>query len=394
MNRSPTISIVYPVLPPACDAIGEYTANLCQELASNLHVELLTSDAAPCQPIEGVNVEACFRLQGADRFARLRDRLATTSAAAVVVQYNPFSWGRRGWAPDLVDVLRIFKRNRPDVRLAVMFHETYMSNPGWRAWVMRQYQRRQYRKLVSLADIGFFSTEAWGDQVQRHSPGANVVHAPVGSNLPESQASPVETRVRWGIGHDDFVCGVFGGAHPSRLIDWIKSAVRRINTLQPDDRRVVLLHVGGQAIDWSGTDVPIVATGRLVAPDAADAIATMDLLINPFRDGISTRRGSAIAALQQGVPILSTKGPSTDALWTDVAGTAVFLAPADDVTRWDATVDSAADYITRNRDTATTAARRGYQRHFAWPVVADRFRAHLFPDHVTAPPSLEAVESG
>ncbi len=40
----------------------------------------------------------------------------------------------------------------------------------------------------------------------------------------------------------------------------------------------------------------------------AEAIAAMDIMLNPFTDGISTRRGSALAALQQGVPLVTTKG--------------------------------------------------------------------------------------
>jgi hypothetical protein len=56
----------------------------------------------------------------------------------------------------------------------------------------------------------------------------------------------------------------------------------------------------------------------------------MDLLISPFIDGISTRRGSAIAGFQHGVAVASTLAHHTDALLREGAPANLILAPLDE----------------------------------------------------------------
>ena len=52
------------------------------------------------------------------------------------------------------------------------------------------------------------------------------------------------------------------------------------------------------------------------------------MLVQPYLDGISTRRSSAMAGLALGVPIVSNAGVATEALWVDSG--AIALVPADD----------------------------------------------------------------
>ncbi len=316
-------------------------------------------------------------MQGKSRFDGLLQSLTNTRADAVMLQYNPFAWGNRGWAPDLVNTIRKFKSSRPDVVLAVMFHETYMMNPGFKSWVMRQYQGRQFRALNALSDIAFYSTELWANEQRRRDPSARVVHLPVGANLPISTTTTLDARRRWDIEEHDFVCGVFGGAHPSKMLSWIEVAVNRIATEHEPGRRVVFLHVGGERLHWSNVNVPIVRTGRLPADEAADAIAAMDLMISPFTDGVSTRRGSVMAALQNGVPVLSTNGHATDSIWDTQNRQAVFLASPTDVNEWETVIDdavvSALDTDSEYRETI----RQFYQSHFSWEVIADSMCHHL-----------------
>ena len=331
----------------------------------------------PADAIDGVVIERCFRLAEKGRYSGLLEQLQSTNSDAVVLQYNPFAWGRRGWAPDLVRVMRTFKRARPSVTIAMMFHETYMSNPGWRSWVMRQYQRRQFYQLAALSDIRFFSTGRWAEQERIRRPGANVVHLPVGSNLPKSTADPVVTRTHWGIGSDDFVCGVFGGAHPSRLVSWIERAIEQIADRPPCGRRVVLFHVGGERIDWGRTSTPVVTTGRLSAEEAADAVATMDVLINPFSDGFSTRRTSAIAALQEHVPLLSTFGVSTDDTLMEWNGRGLFLSAVQSPKEWTQVVHEYISLIDGDANAVRMHAGNLYDKMFTWPQIAEAMIDHL-----------------
>ena len=63
----------------------------------------------------------------------------------------------------------------------------------------------------------------------------------------------------------------------------------------------------------------VLAAGELTPPEVAEHLAACDLLVQPYPDGISSRRTSAMAGLALGRPLLSTRGPLTEPCWEDGA---------------------------------------------------------------------------
>ena len=59
---------------------------------------------------------------------------------------------------------------------------------------------------------------------------------------------------------------------------------------------------GGRA-DWSDR---VVAPGSLPAAAVTEYLRACDLVIQPYPDGVSSRRGTAMAALANGVPVVTT----------------------------------------------------------------------------------------
>jgi glycosyltransferase involved in cell wall biosynthesis len=381
MPADSRLALISPQLPPAHDAIGEYTAELAVALSAQSRVTVLTSRADSVQELPNVAISQCFSLEGANRFKGLSAALAVADATACVFQYNPFAWGRRGWAPDLVSLVRNLRTRRPDMTVAVMFHETYMMNQGIKAWIMRQYQWHQYDALLRLADVSFFSIQAWMRQEQVRGVARRVVHLPVGSNLPKSHAGRLETRARWQIRSDSFVCGIFGGLHVTRRLAWVGRLMNRLARLSR--RHVSLLCIGGQSDGvlkelnlLPEPNLTVICTGRLPPLEAADAIAACHLMLSPFSDGISSRRGSAIGALQQGVPLASTDGDLTDCFWRGRQNAGIHLAPADDETAWSNMV---VDVALNQSFTAESKAQLHafFDRHFSWNSISIALRAAL-----------------
>ena len=68
-------------------------------------------------------------------------------ADAVLVQYNPFSYGRWGFAPWLVALTWALRLRRREPRIALMVHEPYVPMITWRSTVMGLWQRAQLRLL-------------------------------------------------------------------------------------------------------------------------------------------------------------------------------------------------------------------------------------------------------
>src|SRR5262249_30581407 len=81
-----------------------------------------------------------------------------------------------------------------------------------------------------------------------------------------------------------------------------------------------------------GTDPGVAArswaSGVIDACAVSAALRACDVLVQPYPDGITTRRTSAMAGLQHGVPTVTTTGALTEPIWA--ASEAVALIPVDD----------------------------------------------------------------
>jgi glycosyltransferase involved in cell wall biosynthesis len=104
--------------------------------------------------------------------------------------------------------------------------------------------------------------------------------------------------------------------------------------LQSDPRRIALLIGRGSAAaardllrepDMEGR---VVAPGALEAQDVAAHLLACDVLVQPYPDGVSTRRTSAMAGLALGVPTATNAGPATEPVWHE--SNAVELSPSED----------------------------------------------------------------
>jgi glycosyltransferase involved in cell wall biosynthesis len=88
------------------------------------------------------------------------------------------------------------------------------------------------------------------------------------------------------------------------------------------DRTFLLVGRGGEALrDYVATERPelaarIVATGGLPAEEVAVHLAACDVLVQPFEDGASTRRGSLMAGVALGRPTIANRGRNTEELWS------------------------------------------------------------------------------
>jgi glycosyltransferase involved in cell wall biosynthesis len=70
------------------------------------------------------------------------------------------------------------------------------------------------------------------------------------------------------------------------------------------------------------------ASGTLPPEELSRRLAACDLLLQPYPDGVSARRTSAMAGLAHGLPVVTTSGALTEGLWKESG--AVALAPAGD----------------------------------------------------------------
>lgn len=343
------VCLLYRDMGASVDGIRDYTRLLSEALASqgaDVSLDLLDENQVP---------------------ARLRD------ADALIVQYNPFSYGRWGVAPWLPFGMWRLKRGRPAPLVAIMVHEPYMPLSGWREMLMGVWQRLQMVALRSTADITFVSIDAWVQSVRRWGRGP-VHHLPVGSTLPDMRAHRPEARIELGIGDETTVVAAFGTDHPSRLTGHVGAAAK---ALHDAGHSVVLLNLGAGAPvpDSMPDEVRVETPGRLDPSALAVRLSAADVFAAPFVDGVSSRRSTFIAALQHGLPIVGTDGSLTDG-FIRTAPSACRLVPVGSRQAFArAMVDLADEPGERQR--LAQGARLLYEQRFAWPVLADRLVGHL-----------------
>jgi glycosyltransferase involved in cell wall biosynthesis len=112
----------------------------------------------------------------------------------------------------------------------------------------------------------------------------------------------------------------------------------------------------------------VLATGELDARGLSLHLSACDVMLQPYIDGVSSRRTSTMVALAHGVPVVTTKGVLTESFWAE--SEAVAMAPANDVLA----------LVKRTQQLLPDADARQSMRMAARSLYAERFDA----EHIIA----------
>jgi glycosyltransferase involved in cell wall biosynthesis len=161
---------------------------------------------------------------------------------------------------------------------------------------------------------------------------APISWVPVPSNIPVAVSAAASARWRQQytiaggllVGHFANYCD-YSVERLSQVIPALLEGQRHPSFLllgaNSGDLRRRLLNVNSQMARH------VHATGLLLRRDLSWALAACDVMMQPYPDGVSTRRGSTTALLAHGSAIVTTKGVATEQLWDDSG--AVATAPVD-----------------------------------------------------------------
>ncbi len=288
--------------------------------------------------------------------------------AWVLLQYNPFAYGRSGFAPGLVrDVRRLRLSSRAP--LLVMVHEAWVDMTDAKTGVIALWQRAQLRAILRFADGVITSTEALAREI-----GDGAVHIPIGTTIPPIRISREAARDRAGL-HGKLAVALFGRGNPSRALDHAEAAIDALS-MSGGAERLVILNLGADAPALrERRGVQVRNSGPLAAEDLSVQLHASDLVLLPFTDGVSTRRTTMMAALAHGTPVLGLRGHNTDSILTE-ASEALVLTPVGDL----AAFGHAAVELTSDPPRLKAIGEAGralYESRFDWPVIAQRVAGEL-----------------
>ncbi|PYT73422.1 MAG: hypothetical protein DMG39_06555 [Acidobacteria bacterium] len=305
----------------------------------------------------------------------LRHRAKAWKDTWVLVQYTALAWSARGFPLRFSSVLGTLRR--AGARVGVVYHDVEPF-PGTRPIdrLRRRTQLRAMRHAMHLCDVAVFTVPmeklSWVKPQYSHS-----VFIPVGANLPVAR----ESVSRKGTASDGKLnVGVFsvtGGSATQREISEIVEAVRFASS-QVKNLKLTILGRNSKETEGefrkrlNGIPVELRVLGVLSSENVVRTLFSGDVLLF-VRGPISTRRGSAIAGIACGLPVIAAEGPETSSFIKE-AGVA-FYSP-----QKKGDLGEVLLHVLQDEHYRASLAQRSWiaqQHYFSWNVIAARYAEFL-----------------
>lgn len=331
--RSPSIEwgIVTPEYPPKHGGVSDYTAQVARALVAAGDNATVWFPSAIQADANGTHLRLRplrrgFGFGGRRALARGLDSLPPD--ARILVQFAPHGFGYRGLNLPIARLLGKLTSHPLDV----MFHEVAfpsLARTPLRHRILSNVQFRMARTVAERADRIFVSTCDWGRLLENsRSETTTITWLPVPSNLPMNIPRNEADAARSRFATTDHVLIGHFSTFGSGVSSYLRLAIPHL--LASDSRRVCVLM--GRGAETARVElmsrVPALAprlkaADDLAAIDVARLIAGCDAMLQPYPDGISGRRGTAMAVIALGVPMITTSGRLTETLWEESGGVAL-----------------------------------------------------------------------
>ena len=380
------IGLVTGEYPPMEGGVGAYTEQLARALAALGHeAHIITSNQA--RPTDGPRRLAAARepvdLGYALLHARVnRWRWPALSAVADValrhdlavvnLQYQAAAYDMRHPAIHFLPW-----RLRGVVPVVVTFHDLRVPYLFPKAGPLREAVVRGLARRAA----GCVATNAADEHVLAGWGVTALRRIPIGSNIAAHEPSAAEVaaaRAALGLEADDLLVGYFG------FLNETKGADTLIDALACLDTRQHLVFIGGQTgasdpqnneaflgglrarVDSLGLAGRVHWTGFLPPESVSAYLHAADVMVMPYRDGVSLRRGTLMAALAHGRPLITTQPAEPSPEFRH--GENMWLVTPDDAEALaEAVRRLSADGVLR---AALEAGAQSLAASFTWPAIA------------------------
>jgi glycosyltransferase involved in cell wall biosynthesis len=290
----------------------------------------------------------------------------------VLVQYTALAWSARGFPLKFPPVLRMLKST--GARVAVVFHDVEpFSSPRLIDRLRHRVQARTMRRALELADLAIFTVPpeklSWLTVVP-----SKAAFIPVGANLPFAEAPVSRTTSEIPtVGVFSITGGEQGARETQQILAAVRHAAQKLGRVRlsvfgrHSELREEALRKGLESFP-----VDLSVEGIVQPEQIIDRLAACDVLLF-VRNGISTRRSSAIAGIAAGLPVIAHPISETSPPITDAGVVLVSPENQDELNEALIHVLTDAGY----RAELSARSRAAFKAHFAWPAISERYAAIL-----------------
>jgi glycosyltransferase involved in cell wall biosynthesis len=239
----------------------------------------------------------------------------------VLVQWVPHGYGWR--ALNLPFAFWIATRALAGDRVELLVHEPYIDMSARPLFLVAALvQRAMLMTAAASATRIWVSTPSWMPAVRPYLLRRQAIEwLPVpASVLPVEDTDGVHDLRERIAGDRRPLVGHFGSYSPL-VTDRLQPAVLQI--LRETDARMLLVGDGSDRFRASALEAAPALADRLTATGALEARAlsthlqACDVMVQPYPDGISARRTTAVALLAHGLPVVTNHGRLTEEFWRE-----------------------------------------------------------------------------
>lgn len=380
------IGMITGEFPPMQGGVGDFTLELARELVKMGHqIFILTNIYAnPPHQEHGIGVQPSVEEWGRISRGKTSNEAGYQQAIAWVkdnqldlvnIQYQAAAYNMNIAANQLPS------RLRKHVKVVTTFHDLlvpylFPKAGGLRKKVIYKMAQRSHRIIVTNRQ----------DEQELHEQGKMpaIGRIPIGSNIavnPPLNYDPEDWRHKRHIPADTYLVGYFGFVNKTKGVDTLAHAVRLLieqyhvpthlliiggQTGASDQTNIQQADIAQQLIGGLGISRHVSWTGFVEAEEVSAHLMACDVVALPFKDGVSLRRGTLMAALLHGCPIVTTFPAEEDPDLVD--GQTMRMIPSDNPQALAEVLYNLHQHSDQRQQLAQAA--REYSQTFEWNAIA------------------------
>lgn len=331
------IGLITGEYPPQQGGVGDFTRELARALIAAGHeaqvVTGCTTHESGNKNEDGVIVQRIIKSWGIRCWSQLADIARRERFDVLNMQYEPAAYAMQVGVNFLPSP---WARRSIKVPIVTTFHDLLVPylfpKAGPLRWKVMEYLARHSDAVIvtneedraRLSNLPVSLRYPAERAAWRQPLTSNLHTIPIGSNIEPvdiSDSDRVIERAHWGVQPDEFLLGYFGFLNLSKGGADLMQALK---TLIDEGLPVKLLLIGGRTgssdptnaeyaaqverlIETLGVKERVIATGYLDPAGVSRALLACDVMVLPYVDGASLRRGSLLAALVHGKAIVTTE---------------------------------------------------------------------------------------